>query len=166
MKAAESQSFAFAPGFARAIVSTLVLACALAEPASAAEPAVGSKIDKLNMEKSRELLPPSVQLMLELGMTIEVAEHASCPWPKKFIDATEQYAKQVELSDDMKSLEGYVAGMPFPTIDANDPAAAWKIMWNHEHKPAFSDDVRTEWIVENQDDRGFVEREFKVAELL
>ena len=143
--------------FALTLVS-LALVGALPHASSAADVAVGSKIDKINMDQSRELLPPSVQQMLELGMTIEVGEHSSCPWPKAFIEATERYAKQVEIADDYKSIKNYISGMPFPTIDPNDPAAAWKVMWNHEHKPAFSDDVRTEWIVENQDNRGFVEK--------
>jgi hypothetical protein len=124
----------------------------------AADPQVGDKITKVNMDEYDAYLPPSVRNMLELGMTIEVSATESCPWPELFIDATEKYASQVELSEDSLALHNYIAGMPFPTIDANDPDAAWKIMWNHEHKPAFSDDVRTEWVVENMDDRGFLEK--------
>jgi hypothetical protein len=124
----------------------------------AADPQVGDKITKVNMDEYDAYLPPSVRNMLELGMTIEVSATESCPWPELFIDATEKYASQVELSEDNLALHNYIAGMPFPTIDANDPDAAWKIMWNHEHKPAFSDDVRTEWVVENMDDRGFLEK--------
>jgi len=96
--------------------------------------------------------------MLEYGMRIEVGETVSCPWPEAFKRATEQYAAQVELDDDRLGLQSYVAGMPFPDVDANDPDAAWKIMWNHEHKPAFSDDVRTEWVVEIQNDVGQTEK--------
>ncbi len=123
-----------------------------------ADPEVGMKITKVNMHEYDDYLPPSVQIMLGYGMTMEVGEYESCPWPKAFIDATEKYSSQVELSEDNLALHNYTAGMPFPNIDANDPAAAWKIMWNHEHKPAFSDDVRTEWVVENMDDRGYVEK--------
>lgn len=127
-------------------------------PVNAGDLGVGGTITQANMDAVREYLPPSVQKMLLLGMTITVGETRSCPWPKSFVEATEKYASQVQLAENYKSLRGYIAGLPFPTIDSNDPAAAWKIMWNHEHKPAYSDDVRTEWIVENQDDRGFVEK--------
>ena len=35
---------------------------------------------------------------------------------------------------------GYVAGQPFPLIDANDPDAATKIVWNNVFRPITSDD--------------------------
>ncbi len=121
-------------------------------------PPIGETIDKRNAGRYAPVLPPSVRELIELGMKIEVVATESCPWPKAFERATEQYAAQVELADDKRRLRNYVAGMPFPHVDPNDPDAAWKIMWNHEHKPAYTDDVRTEWVVENQNDNGFVEK--------
>ncbi len=126
--------------------------------ATAADPAIGEKITYANAQQYESLIPPAVMNMLEYGMTIEVGEYKACEWPEIFKKATEQYSSQVQLAEDKLGLRNYVAGMPFPTIDANDPDAAWKIMWNHEHKPAYSDDVRTEWVVENQDSTGFVEK--------
>ena len=35
---------------------------------------------------------------------------------------------------------GYVAGQPFPLIDANDPYVAEKIIWNNVFRPIQSDD--------------------------
>jgi len=127
-----------------------------ASSAYALEP--GDVITKSNMHEVSEYLPPSVVNMLEYGMRMEVRETESCPWPEAFKKATEQYASQVQLAEDNLALTDYVAGMPFPTIDANDPDAAWKIMWNHEHKPAFSDDVRTEWAIDIQNDTGQTEK--------
>jgi len=118
----------------------------------------GDVITKANMEQAKAYLPPSLEIMLGYGMRIDVIAAKSCPWPEAFRKATEQYASQVKLADDKLSLEDYVAGAPFPKIDPNDPDAAWKIMWNHEHKPAFSDDVRTEWVVEIQNDSGTTEK--------
>ena len=131
---------------------------AICSSASAAEPAPGDVITIKNADQFESFIPPSVMTMLDYGMKIEVVPSQSCPWPKALKKATEQYASQVELSEDKRSLRNYVSGMPFPSIDPNDPDAAWKIMWNHEHKPAYSDDVRTEWVVENQDSTGFVEK--------
>ncbi len=140
-------------------VALVVLAVGLLPvPASADEPAVGEVITKSNWDKYQEYLPPSQQVMLNYGMRMEVIEAASCPWPQAFRTATEQYAGQVKLKEDKLGLENYVAGMPFPTIDPNDPDVAWKVMWNHEHKPAYSDDVRTEWSIDNQDIEGRVEK--------
>src|SRR5947208_16896663 len=33
------------------------------------------------------------------------------------------------------TLENYIAGQPFPTLDPNDPATAVKVMWNYEYRP-------------------------------
>ena len=38
-------------------------------------------------------------------------------------------------------LKGYVAGLPFPLVDANDPYAATKIMWNFAFRPLHTDDL-------------------------
>jgi hypothetical protein len=35
---------------------------------------------------------------------------------------------------------GYVAGQPFPLIDANDPDVANKIVWNNVFRPITTDD--------------------------
>ena len=140
----------------------IILGCALSllTSAAAADVKAGDVITKANMEEASSLLPPSVVNMLMYGMRMEVVEAQSCPWTEAFTDATEKYASQVKLSEDNLSLENYVAGMPFPQVDANDPDAAWKVMWNHEHKPAYTDDVRTEWVVESQNDTGYVEKMF------
>lgn len=141
------------------VAACVALAVALASPAArAAEPQPGDTIDKTNRSDYAAYLPPSVELMLDYGMRMQIGERAECPWPADFATATEKYSSQVRLSDDKRALANYVAGMPFPEVRADDPDAAWKVMWNHEHKPAFSDDVRTEWVVENQDTAGRVEK--------
>ena len=49
-------------------------------------------------------------------------------WPPPYKDATEKYSSQVRLSQDRRSVVGYVAGQPFPLIDANDPDVAVKVI--------------------------------------
>jgi Protein of unknown function (DUF1329) len=61
-------------------------------------------------------------------------------WPPPYKDATEKYASQVRLSKDHRTVVGYVAGQPFPLIDANDPDAATKVVWNNVFRPIQSDD--------------------------
>ena len=38
-------------------------------------------------------------------------------------------------------LMNYLAGLPFPMVDANDPNIAQKIMWNFQFGPAYTDDL-------------------------
>jgi hypothetical protein len=55
-------------------------------------------------------------------------------WPPPHKAATEKYASQVTLNDRGK-MENYVAGLPFPLPDPNDPQAATKVMWNFSYRP-------------------------------
>ena len=62
------------------------------------------------MDEYDVYLPPSVRNMLELGMTIDVGEMESCPWPALFIDATEKYSSQVQLAE--KTNSGFTTTSP------------------------------------------------------
>ena len=61
-------------------------------------------------------------------------------WPPPYRDATEKYSQQVRLTNDHRSIIGYVAGQPFPLIDPNDPYVGTKIIWNNVFRPIQSDD--------------------------
>jgi len=61
-------------------------------------------------------------------------------WPRPYREATEKYSAQVRLTADHRSLAGYVAGLPFPFIDPNDPDAGTRIMWNNTFRPTSTDD--------------------------
>ena len=101
----------------------------------------GDVIDKGSLDKARELISPGVAWCVEHGMTITVVPTKKVEWPRAYREATEAHAGQVRLSADKTVLENYVAGMPFPNIDVNDPDAAMKIMWNYQYKPIITDDV-------------------------
>lgn len=101
----------------------------------------GDFIGADNARKVKELLPPGVYWRVEHGMTLRVAPTERIDWPPPYKDATEKYSSQVKLSPDHRSLVGYVAGQPFPIIDANDPYAAVKVMWNNAFRPMYSDDL-------------------------
>src|SRR5258706_15843521 len=73
-------------------------------------------------------------------MSMKIAATDPIEWPPPFMNATEKYSGQVRLSQDGRSLVGYVAGQPFPFFDVNDPQAASKIMWNNAFRPITSDD--------------------------
>jgi len=116
-----------------AIVFTAVTAGADVQP--------GDVITKDNLDKARALLSPGIQWCVEHGLIIKVVAPKKVEWPRAYRDATEAYSSQVKLSAQRDLLENYVAGMPFPNIDPNDPEAATKIMWNYQYKPLLTDDV-------------------------
>ena len=100
----------------------------------------GELITKANVDKLRDLVPPGVEWCVKHGMVMRVVPSQKVEWNKAYRDATEKYAGQTKLAPDGRSLVGHVAGMPFPTIDPNDPQIALKIMWNFEYKPYVTDD--------------------------
>ncbi len=102
----------------------------------------GDVITKENADKYADLLSPGVLWVVKHGMNIKVVPTRKLPLPKRYIEATERYAAQVKLAQNGLKLDNYVAGMPFPNIDPNDPQAAVKIMWNYEYRPFFIDDFR------------------------
>jgi hypothetical protein len=73
-------------------------------------------------------------------MTMKIVPSERLDWPPPYRDATEKYSGQVRLSRDQRTVVGYVAGQPFPLVDANDPAVASKIMWNNVFRPLLTDD--------------------------
>lgn len=120
----------------------------------------GDVINKDNMDKAGELLIPTMQWFVKQGMTMKIVAYKKVEMPKPYKEATEKYSGQVKLSADGKELFNYVAGAPFPSIDANDPMAGAKIMWNQEQKPAYTDNVGTEWILELVNAKGELERTY------
>ena len=92
--------------------------------------------------------------MVDRGMTIQVIETRKVEWPKAYKNATEKYAGQVKIAEDGRDIMNYVAGAPFPAIDANDPLAGFKVMWNHEHSPAVIDNAGTTFVADVVDSSG------------
>ncbi|MFQ5352277.1 MAG: DUF1329 domain-containing protein [Candidatus Binatia bacterium] len=106
-------------------------------------PRVGEVVDADNADRYESYLGPSIRWALGRGLRIEVAETRPIPLEPARLRATEKYSAQVRLSSDRLSLENYVAGLPFPAVDDNDPDAAVKLMFNYENRIAVDDlDVR------------------------
>jgi hypothetical protein len=107
---------------------------------SSAEVKPGDFINHDNATKVKDFLSPGVYYKVVNGMSMKIVPTERVDWPPPYKDATEKYSGQVRLSDDHRSLVGYVAGQPFPLIDPNDPYAGTKIVWNLVYKPFYSDD--------------------------
>jgi len=112
----------------------------LARPARA-DVKPGDTFNASNVSQIKDLITPGVEWCVQHGMPIRIIETKKVEWPKAYKEATEKYSGQVKLSPDGRRVDNYVAGMPFPNIDPNDPQAAVKIMWNYDRKFLITDDV-------------------------
>src|SRR5271170_6184378 len=124
-----------------AIVAGTLLATilyALAPAQAAVKP--GDVITKDNAGKIVELLSPGNYILVQEGMQLRIVPTDKLEWPPPFRSATEKYSPQVQLLPD-GTLKGYVAGLPFPLLDPNDPEVATKVMWNFSFRPLYSDDI-------------------------
>ena len=100
----------------------------------------GDVIGKDNASQVADLVSPGNLVMVQRGMQIRVVATSQIPWPPPYKSATEKYSPQVGLAPD-GTITGYVAGLPFPLLDPNDPNVAQKIVWNFSFRPLYSDDA-------------------------
>jgi Protein of unknown function (DUF1329) len=119
----------------------LLIAAVLPSGPARADVVPGDTINAANIAKVKDLISPGLEWCISRGFPITIAESKRIEWPKAYKEATEKYAGQVKLSADGLALEHYVAGQPFPQIDAKDPQVAIKIMWNYEYNFFATDDV-------------------------
>src|SRR6516162_2637776 len=134
------------PMMARLLRVSLAAAVAAAWLAGAAaslhaDVAPGTVINKSNADQVKDLVSPGVMWCIQHGLVLKVTPYKKIEWNAPYKEATEKYSGQVKLAPDGRSLEGHVAGMPFPKVDTNDPQVALKIMWNYEYKPFVTDDL-------------------------
>src|ERR1700687_4276082 len=101
----------------------------------------GDVVTTANADQVKDLVSPGLDCVSRHGMKMRIIEPRKIEWPKAYREATEKFAGQVKLSEDGFKLQNYVAGLPFPHIDINDPKAALKIMWNYDYKFLTTDDV-------------------------
>ena len=117
------------------------LVCAIAVPPATADVVPGDRITAENMDKVKDLISPGLAWCIQHGFPITITEPKRIEWPKAYKEATEKYAAQVKLRSDGLALENYVAGQPFPNLNAKDAQFAIKLMWNYEYKFNPTDDL-------------------------
>ncbi len=129
------------PSWCKTVVAALTI-CAIGAIGSRSYAQVkpGDFITPENASKVKDLVGPGVYYKVTHGMTLKIVPTERVDWPPPYKDATEKYSAQVRLSQDKRSVVGYVAGQPFPLIDANDPDVANKIVWNNVFRPITTDD--------------------------
>ncbi len=106
-------------------------------PASAAVTA-GDLITNENAATVANLVSPGNFVLVEQGMRMTIVPTGQLDWPPPYKAATEKYSPQVALNA-KGELQKYVAGLPFPFVDLNDPQAANKIVWNFSYGPQAAD---------------------------
>ena len=122
------------------LIAAIAAASLAIAAAAGAQPAPGTVINKANADSVKDFVSPGVMWCIQHGMAMKVIPYKKIEWNQAFKEATEKYSGQVKLSADGRSVEGHVAGQPFPKIDPNDPQVALKIMFNYEYRPYVSDD--------------------------
>ncbi len=123
-------------------ITTLVLTIAIVPRTVpvGAQVEAGDIITRDKASKVEGLVSPGNLILVKQGMTMKIIPTGHLDWPPPYKGATEQYSPQVSLTSDGE-LKNYVAGLPFPLVDADDPQAATKIMWNFAFRPLYTDDL-------------------------
>ncbi|MGH7782187.1 MAG: DUF1329 domain-containing protein [Candidatus Binataceae bacterium] len=136
------------------------LASLMIASAVQAEVKPGAVIGAQNATQVRQFVSPGVYYAVTHGMRMEIVPTGRIEWPPPYKEATEKYSGQVRLSEDRRTVVGYVAGQPFPMIDTNDPDVAIKLVWNNVFRPITTDDYdlrfydcQTQYIKPGQDQR-------------
>jgi hypothetical protein len=102
-------------------------------------PPAGTIVDGASEERWSHLLAPGIRWALRHGASMEIVDPKPIPMEPARVAATERYHGQVRLAADKRSLENYVAGIPFPVVNDDDPDAATKIIWNHQSRIVWDD---------------------------
>ena len=120
-------------------VTASPLPSASTNPEAAAELKPGTIITADNVAQFARYVPAAAKFAVAHGFRMRINPERRVEWSQGFQHATEKYAAQVTLDSD-GYIKNYVAGMPFPLIEPNDPAAAAKIAYNWHMGPFMPDD--------------------------
>jgi hypothetical protein len=122
------------------VIAALALALLSIADSSYAGVNPGDTITKDQADKVANLVSPGNLILVKQGMVMKIVPTDRLEWPPPYKAATEKYSPQVQLAPD-GTLKGYMAGLPFPLVDANDPQAALKVIWNFSYRPLYTDDA-------------------------
>lgn len=104
----------------------------------------GTVISKANYQKFSELLDPATLKIVEQGdLEITVTDPYSVKLHPNYIAATKKNAAAVKLGSAPGTIEGYVAGRPFPVMpNKSDPRAGEKLAFNYKYAQIVGDSGR------------------------
>ena len=87
-----------------------------------------------NAALDQDLVSPGNFVLVKQGMRMRIVPMERLEWPPPYKAATEKYSPQVQLSE-KGELQNFVAGLPFPLVDPNDPQATTPVVWNFSLPP-------------------------------
>ena len=90
-----------------------------------------------------DMIPASVRLLVvKYGLKIQLGHSRPLEISPDYVEATKRYSGQAKLDPSSKKVVNYVAGAPFPNINASDPDAALKLIWNQFYVAPVVGDVQ------------------------
>lgn len=107
------------------------------DPATVLPPA-GTVIEKTNAARFAAALSPALSWVVDHGARLKVRQTEAASPSKAMAQATARYAGQVGIDSSLR-LANYVAGLPFTTLDAQDPMLGAKLAYNAEVAGSFDD---------------------------
>src|SRR3990172_4783350 len=98
-------------------------------PAAEVDLKPGDTIGPQNWKKVEDMVGPNLLNRIKAGYSFQIKASKHYTSPKEYVEATEKHSAQVRLGSKGELLN-YVAGLPFPKIEPNDPQAGQKLAWN------------------------------------
>jgi Protein of unknown function (DUF1329) len=127
-------------------VASLVLGVLLGVglvPARVAAIEPGTVIDQTSVDQVKDLLPPEIYQHYKKGEyrnTLVDFPNSRTAWDDGFEEATKWNAEHLVLDEHKSPIDkttgkrpDYIRGVPFPNIDAADPDAGYKVLWNVDY---------------------------------
>lgn len=93
-------------------------------------PPPGTVLDASNLDRWKDFVSPSIAWTVRRGAKLRVVANQPTPMEPARAEATQRYSPQVQLSADKTYLVNYVAGVPFPFVQTDDPDAGVKMISN------------------------------------
>src|SRR5205085_9989647 len=106
-------------------------------------PPPGTIVEASNLDRWKDFISPSIAWAVRRGAKLTVVENQPIPLEPARAEATQRYSPQVRLSDDKTFMVNYVAGIPFPFVQTDDPDAGIKMILNWDNRIVNDDfDIR------------------------
>ncbi|RTL47335.1 MAG: DUF1329 domain-containing protein [Rhodocyclaceae bacterium] len=104
----------------------------------------GVVINKGNVQKFKDVIDSATFALIEKGqLEIPVEQTQSISLSPNYVAATKKFANQVKLGAQPGTIEGYVAGRPFPfKPEKSDPRAGEKLAFNYKYTQVVGDSGR------------------------
>lgn len=106
-------------------------------------PPPGTVVETSNLERWQDFISPSIAWVVRRGAKLRVVANETLEMEPVRAEATQRYSPQVRLSDDKTHMVNYVAGIPFPFVQTDDPDAGIKMILNWDNRIVNDDfDIR------------------------